>query len=73
MSTAPQARDDGMCSLHSGVDCSRRRCRWSSGPGRRPERIETTREGGPSVCIDRINRSYLLIEAETLQYEKVDQ
>jgi len=35
--------------------------------------IETTREGVPSVCIDRINRSYLLIDTATLEYRKVDQ
>ena len=34
---------------------------------------ETTREGVPSVCIDRINRSYLLLDAGTLAYRKVDQ
>ena len=34
---------------------------------------ETMREGVPSVCIDRINRCYLLIDAETLAYRKVDQ
>jgi Icc-related predicted phosphoesterase len=34
---------------------------------------ETVREGVPSVCIDRINRSYLLIDAATLKYEKIDQ
>jgi Icc-related predicted phosphoesterase len=34
---------------------------------------ETTRGGIPSVCIDRINRSYLLLDAETLVYRKVDQ
>ena len=28
--------------------------------------VETVREGVPSVCIDRVNRSYLLIDAETL-------
>ena len=33
--------------------------------------VETTREGVRSVCIDRINRSYLLIDAETLQYQKM--
>lgn len=31
--------------------------------------VETTREGVPSVCIDRMNRAYLLIDAETLAYE----
>ena len=35
--------------------------------------VETVREGVPSVCIDRINRSYLLIDAETLEYRKIDQ
>ena len=35
--------------------------------------VETEREGVRSVCIDRINRSYLLIDAGTLAYEKVDQ
>ena len=34
---------------------------------------ETIREGVPSVCIDRVNRSYLLIDAVTLHYRKVDQ
>lgn len=35
--------------------------------------VETEREGVRSVCIDRINRSYLLIDAATLEYEKIDQ
>ena len=35
--------------------------------------VETTREGVPSVCIDRINRSYLLIDSGTLAYRKIDQ
>ena len=35
--------------------------------------VEATREGVRSVCIDRINRSYLLIDAATLEYEKIDQ
>jgi len=35
--------------------------------------VETTREGVVSVCVDRINRSYLLIDATTLEYEKIDQ
>ena len=34
---------------------------------------ETRREGVVSVCIDRANRSYLLIDAESLAYEKIDQ
>lgn len=35
--------------------------------------VETEREGVRSVCIDRINRSYLLIDADTLEYRKIDQ
>ena len=34
---------------------------------------ETVREGVRSVCIDRVNRSYLLIDAETLDYRRLDQ
>jgi Icc-related predicted phosphoesterase len=34
---------------------------------------ESVREGVPSVCIDRVNRSYLLIDAETLDYRRLDQ
>ena len=35
--------------------------------------VETVREGVRSVCIDRVNRSYLLIDATTLEYQKIDQ
>jgi predicted phosphodiesterase len=35
--------------------------------------VETEREGVRSVCIDRINRSYLLIDTDSWRYEKVDQ
>jgi hypothetical protein len=35
--------------------------------------IETDREGVRSVCIDRINRSYLLIDPDTMEYRKIDQ
>jgi hypothetical protein len=34
---------------------------------------ETDRAGVRSVCIDRINRSYLLIDAATFAYRKIDQ
>jgi Icc-related predicted phosphoesterase len=34
--------------------------------------VETLREGVQSVCIDRINRSYLLIDSITLTYDKVE-
>jgi len=35
--------------------------------------IEGIREGVRSVCIDAIDRSYLLVDASTLRYEKIDQ
>ena len=35
--------------------------------------VEGEREGVRSVCIDAIDRSYLLIDAATLEYHKVDQ
>jgi len=35
--------------------------------------VETVRDGVPSVCIDRINRSCLLIEPDTFGYTKIDQ
>src|SRR5688500_12682075 len=34
---------------------------------------ETVREGVPSVCIDRVNRAYMLIDAGTLGYRRLDQ
>ena len=34
--------------------------------------VETIREGVQSVCIDRINRSYLLIDSVSLTYDKVE-
>jgi len=33
---------------------------------------ETVREGVRSVCIDRVNRAYLLIDVDTLDYEQLD-
>jgi uncharacterized protein len=35
--------------------------------------IEAVREGVRSVCVDRINRSYLLLDADTLAYRKIEQ
>jgi Icc-related predicted phosphoesterase len=35
--------------------------------------VEAEREGVRSVCIDSINRSYLLIDAGTLEYRKIEQ
>ena len=34
---------------------------------------ESVREGVPSVCVDRVSRSYLLVDAATLSYRKLDQ
>jgi uncharacterized protein len=34
---------------------------------------ESVREGVPSVCVDRVSRSYLLVDAATLAYRKLDQ
>ena len=34
--------------------------------------VETVREGVPSICIDRINRSYLLLETATLHYQMIE-
>ena len=33
---------------------------------------EGVREGVPSVCVDRVSRSYLLVDAATLAYRKLD-
>ena len=33
---------------------------------------ESVREGVPSVCVDRVSRSYLLVDAATLSYRNVD-
>jgi Icc-related predicted phosphoesterase len=35
--------------------------------------VEAEREGVRSVCLDRVNRSYLLIDAETLDYRQIQQ
>lgn len=33
----------------------------------------TTREGVPSICLDRVSRSYLLVDGATLEWQKVEQ
>jgi uncharacterized protein len=35
--------------------------------------MESVREGVRSVCIDRINRSYLLVDPDTMEYQKINQ
>ena len=32
-----------------------------------------TAEGVPSICVDRISRSYLLVDRDTFEWQKVDQ
>ncbi len=32
-----------------------------------------TAEGVPSICVDRVSRSYLLVDAATLEWQKIDQ
>ncbi len=34
--------------------------------------VEATREGVTSICMDRMSRGYMLFDAGTLEYEKVD-
>jgi hypothetical protein len=33
----------------------------------------TTREGVPSICLDRVSRSYLLVDRASFEWQKVDQ
>ena len=35
--------------------------------------VEAAREGVPSVCLDRVSRSYLLIDVESFEYRKIEQ
>ena len=35
--------------------------------------VESVRAGVQSVCLDRINRSYLLIDIATLEFRKIEQ
>ena len=65
----PRRRDAGQPAINdviAGVNPRLHLC------GHHHRFVETTREGVKSVCIDRINRSYLVIDANTLAYHKVD-
>jgi Icc-related predicted phosphoesterase len=68
--TRPRRRDAGKPAINDVLAALRPRLHLC---GHHHRFTETVREGVPSVCIDRVNRSYLLIDAQTLKYEKIDQ
>ncbi len=68
--TRPRRRDAGKPAINEVLAVLKPRLHLC---GHHHRFAETEREGVPSVCIDRVNRSYLLIDAATLAYEKVDQ
>lgn len=65
----PRRRDAGKPAINDVLAVLRPRLHLC---GHHHRFAETTREGVLSVCIDRINRSYLLIDARTMTYRKVD-
>jgi Icc-related predicted phosphoesterase len=66
---APRRRDAGKPAVNDVLSALQPRLHLC---GHHHRFAETTREGVPSVCIDRINRSYLLIDAEALTYRKIE-
>jgi Icc-related predicted phosphoesterase len=66
----PRRRDAGKPAINDVIAAMKPRLHLC---GHHHQFVETVREGVRSVCIDRINRSYLLIDAETLEYRKIDQ
>jgi hypothetical protein len=66
----PRRRDAGKPAINDVLSALRPRLHLC---GHHHRFSESVREGVRSVCIDRINRSYLLIDAATLEYRKVDQ
>jgi Icc-related predicted phosphoesterase len=66
----PRRRDAGKPAINDVLASMRPRLHLC---GHHHQFVETVREGVQSVCIDRINRSYLLIDADTLAYRKVEQ
>lgn len=67
--TRPRRRDAGKPAINDVLAVLKPRLHLC---GHHHRFVETTREGVQSVCIDRINRSYLVIDAETLAYHTVD-
>jgi Icc-related predicted phosphoesterase len=67
--TRPRRRDAGKPAINDVIAALKPRLHLC---GHHHRFVETTREGVKSVCIDRINRSYLVIDANTLGYHKID-
>jgi Icc-related predicted phosphoesterase len=65
----PRRRDAGKPAINDVIAALKPRLHLC---GHHHRFVETTREGVKSVCIDRINRSYLIIDAQTFAYQKVD-
>jgi Icc-related predicted phosphoesterase len=65
----PRRRDAGKPAINDVLAVLRPRLHLC---GHHHRFVETTREGVKSVCIDRINRAYLLIDADTLGYHAVE-
>ena len=66
--TAGRRRDAGKPAINEVIAALKPRLHLC---GHHHRFIETTREGVVSVCIDRINRSYLVIDAATLGYHAI--
>jgi uncharacterized protein len=66
----PRRRDAGKPAINDVLSTMKPRLHLC---GHHHRFVETDREGVRSVCIDRVNRSYLLIDADTLEYRKIDQ
>jgi Icc-related predicted phosphoesterase len=68
--SAPRRRDAGKPAINDVLASVKPRLHLC---GHHHRFMETVREGVPSVCLDRINRSYLVIDSATLEYEKIEQ
>ncbi len=67
--TRPRRRDAGKPAINDVIATLQPRLHLC---GHHHRFVETVREGVRSVCIDRINRSYLLIDINTMAYDKVE-
>lgn len=65
----PRRRDAGKPAINDVIAVLRPRLHLC---GHHHRFVESMREGVTSVCIDRINRSYLLLDAVTLTYHRID-
>ena len=68
--TRPRRRDAGKPAINGVLATLKPRLHLC---GHHHRFLESEREGVRSVCIDRINRSYLLIDAKSLEYQKIEQ